>query len=119
MAAPWIEKWIEACQSRITPEIHMSIYDSPAAAYLEEALLEEGDRIFDCAEAAADNEEILSRVRTARLSLRYVRMMRKPEDAPDREAEIKSFFEDVKKAGITQIREWTSLETSEAQLLDR
>lgn len=50
MAAPWIEKWIEACQSRITPEIHMSIYDSPAAAYLEEALLEEGDRIFDCAE---------------------------------------------------------------------
>ena len=119
MAAPWIEKWIEACQSRVTPEIHMSIYDSPAAAYLEEALLEEGDRIFDCAEEAADNEEILSRVRTARLSLRYVRMMRKPADAPDREAEIKSFFEDVKKAGITQIREWTSLETSEAQLLDR
>ena len=41
---------------------------------------------------AADNEEILSRVRTARLSLRYVRMMRKPEDAPDREAGNQKFL---------------------------
>lgn len=117
LSAPWIGQWVEACQSRITPGIHMGIYDSPDAIYLDNTLLKEGDRIFDCAEAAADNEEILSRVRTARLAIRYVRLLRIPADAPDREQQIRAFFKDVREAGITQIREWTPLEISEEQLL--
>lgn len=119
MAAPWIKRWIEACQKRITPGVHMSIYDSADAVYLDETLLEEGDRFFDYAEAAADNEEILSRVRTSRLALRYVRLARLSVDEPDRETRIRDFFKDVKKAGITQIREWTSLETSEKEFLGK
>ena len=83
------------------------------------SLLEEGDRFFDYAEAAADNEEILSRVRTSRLALRYVRLARLSVDEPDRETRIRDFFKDVKKAGITQIREWTTLETSEKEFLGK
>ena len=119
MAAPWMKRWIEACQKRITPGVHMSIYDSADAVYLDETLLEEGDRCFDYAEAAADNEEILSRVRTSRLALRYVRLARLSVDEPDRETRIRDFFKDVKKAGITQIREWTTLETSEKEFLGK
>lgn len=116
MAAPWIRRWFNLYHSRITPEIHMGIYDKPDAPYLDDDLLDEGERLFDRAETVADNEEILSRVRTARLSIRFVRLSRMPGDEPDRERKIRAFFKEVKAAGITQIREWTPLALSEKEM---
>ena len=95
----------------------MGIYDKPDAPYLDDDLLDEGERLFDRAETVADNEEILSRVRTARLSIRFVRLSRMPGDEPDRERKIRAFFKEVKAAGITQIREWTPLALSEKEML--
>lgn len=48
-----------------------------------------------------------------------MRLARLSVDEPDRETRIRDFFKDVKKAGITQIREWTSLETSEKEFLGK
>lgn len=117
MAAPWMRRWIALMQSRIRPGIHMGIYDKPDAPYLDDFLLDEGDHIFDAAERAAEDEQVLARVRTARLSLRFVRLARAPADATGRAAEIRAFFRDAREAGITQLREWTPLEVTEEEML--
>lgn len=117
MAAPWMRRWFDLYNGRITPEIHMGIYDKPSAPYLDDELLKEGDRLFDAAEIAAENEDVLARVRTARLSIRFVKLSRLPTDAPDRNEQIHAFFRDVEAAGITQIQEWTPTSVSEQKML--
>lgn len=117
MAAPLMRRWLELYNGRITPDIHMGIYDKPDAAYLDDELLDEGDRLFDAAEALAENNEILARVRTARLSIRFVRISRLAADVPGRDEMIRGFFRDVRAAGITQIKEWTPVDVSEKAML--
>lgn len=117
MAAPWMRRWFNLYNGRITPDIHMGIYDKPDAAYLDDVLLKEGNQLFDAAEAVAESDQVLSRVRTARLSIRFVEISRLPTDAPNRRERIRAFFQDVKAAGITQIKEWTPVDVSENAML--
>jgi hypothetical protein len=90
----------------------VGIYDPPTSRYLSPDLLEKAAELFDCAEQAADDEEILRRVRIARLPIRYVQLSTMPVYAPNRKKMIEQFFADLKQAGITEIWEGRPLEKS-------
>jgi hypothetical protein len=57
--------------------IHGYIWEGPDAAYLSPDVMAKGDALFAEAERVADNPEVLHRVRHARLSLDFVKVMRK------------------------------------------
>ena len=63
------------------------------------------EQLFDRAEAMADDEIILERVRIARLAIRYYRITTMRNDEPGRREMIDEFFADCNRYGITDIRE--------------
>ncbi|MGO8705799.1 MAG: DUF4838 domain-containing protein [Candidatus Brocadiia bacterium] len=120
MAAAAMRRYYDLIHKQVeAPGVHMSIYDPPTSAYLNETMLDEADRLFDKAEMIADNEEVLKRVRTARLPIRYVRLCIAPADAAGLEERIERFFEDVKAAQIKEIAESRPLEESRTLMLKR
>lgn len=98
----------KACQSN---ELH--IYQIPQAAYMTDELLEYCDALFCKAEALAEDELHLQRIRREHLSIRFVRLARNPVGTEGRDAEVDEFFRDVKDFGITEISERVPLEYSE------
>jgi hypothetical protein len=120
MAAAAMRQYFDLIHRQVeAPDVHMSIYDPPTSAYLNANMLDEADRLFDKAEMVADNEEVLKRVRNARLPIRYVRLCITPADAAGLEERIDRFFEDVKSAQIREITEKRPLEESKALMLKR
>jgi hypothetical protein len=120
MAAAAMRQYYDLIHKQVeAPDAHMSIYDPPTSAYLNEKMLDQADRLFDKAEMVADDEEVLKRVRTARLPIRYVRLCITPADAAGLEERIDRFCEDVKAAEIKEITESRPLEESKALMLKR
>jgi len=112
-AAP-IRRYIDMLHKKVVDEnIHMGIYDPPLNRYLTKDILKKAEELFNRAEALADNDEILKRVRIARLPIEYVRLSTIPPDTPGRDKLIEDFFAELKKAGITEIREGRALDDSE------
>jgi hypothetical protein len=55
-------------------DIHMHLYTNPAQGYLPDEVMAEAQRLFDQAETAVqDNDELLERVRVARMPLVYAK----------------------------------------------
>ena len=125
MAAAPIKAYIKLLQKKIADDnIHMGIYDPPTTAYLSADVMEKADALFDQAEALADNEEMLERVKTARLSLEYVHVATMPKDSPLLKECVDAFIAKVKAAGIAYVREFipgnpNALEVSRQTLLNR
>lgn len=105
-AAPQIQKWIEVLYAGVRGgRIHAHIYDPPTAAYLPQATLDEGDRLFDAAEKAAAQDPVaLDQVQRARLALEYVEVMRLPDGAA-KTAMAKRVADKVRRYRIGQTRE--------------
>ena len=116
MAAPAVRRWYDLLHAGVTEDVHVHIYDDSCQPYLSDEFLDRSDELFDRAERLADNDEILARVKKLRLSVRFVRLVRMPADAPDRAEEIERFIADVRAAGIGSYREGTTLEEGEALL---
>ncbi len=76
--AAWepIESWIETLLDKVTDEdIHMHLYTNPGQGYLTDEIVEAGEALFDEAEAlVTENEELMDRVRVARMPLTYARL---------------------------------------------
>ncbi len=72
-AAEPIRRYIDLLHDKVADDnIHMQIWQGPNAAYLTEEIMNQGDELWEQAEAAvADRPEVLNRVRIARLSLDY------------------------------------------------
>jgi hypothetical protein len=120
MAAATMRQYYDLIHKQVkAANRHMSIYDPPTSAYLNENMLNEADELFNKAEMVADNEEVLKRVRTARLPIRYVRLCIAPADAAGLEERIDRFCEDVEAAQIKEIAESRPLEESKALMLKR
>ena len=100
LAAAEVRHYYDMLQGLIKPDIHMNLYENPNAKYLTDEFLEEADAALARAEIAADNNEVLERVKVLRLSTRYAIMCRMSLDNPEREAMIDAFYKDVTAAGI-------------------
>jgi len=119
-AGAWepISRYIRLLQDKVEKEnIHMHLYTNPAQGYLPDDILVQADDLFNQAESAVkDNEEVLERVRVARMPLTYARLF--PRNgyvlrnsqlvfqgpfAPL--SETQAFIERMKKHGFDVIRE--------------
>ncbi len=96
--------YIDRISRAISGDIPMHIFDRPSAAYLTDELLDECARIFDRAEAAAENETIRERVRRERLSVDFTRAARIADEA-ERIAAVDALAEKLTHFRLTEIRE--------------
>jgi hypothetical protein len=105
---------------------HMWIYTNPGAPYLPEDFLAQSLKFFHEAETAADDDATRTRVRKARLSIDYVRLMhakafevRDGSYAPAHLEQLKesfqSFMNDVRSFGITELHEGSKLAEDEEE----
>lgn len=117
MAAAPMREYYDLIHAQVADEnVHMGIYDSPYSAYLNAAMLDRADEIFDRAERLADDDAVLARVKLARLSIRYVRLSTMPLENPERAELVEEFCGDLRKAGFLEIWESHPLEESEELL---
>ena len=105
---------------------HMWIYTNPGAPYLSEDFLAQSMKFFHEAETAADDDATRTRVRKARLSIDYVRLMHTkafqvrdgsyaPADLDQLKESFQSFMNDVRSFGITELHEGTTLAGDEEE----
>ncbi len=103
---------------------HMWIYSSPGAPYLSEEFLAQSLKLFHEAETAADDDATRARVTKARLSIDYVRLMHakafqvrdesyEPANFQQLKESFRSFMNDVRSFGITQLHEGVGLTVDE------
>jgi hypothetical protein len=98
------------------PDKHLGIYDPPDERLFSDAILADGDRLFDKAERLAQGDEVAARyVEKSRLCLRYVKLARHPTDGP----EFRQWMADVRRWGITQLREGSDLDKWEQAYLEK
>ncbi len=115
-AAAEIRNYFDLIHAQITPDTHMRIYDKPHQPYLSAEMCAATDKIFDRAEALADDDDVLARVRKLRLSVRYVEVVNIPMDDPTRDAVMEEFFADVRELGICSYNEGGNIENREAAI---
>jgi hypothetical protein len=105
------------------PERHFTIYSPPDIGYLTPPVLTRANRFFDRAERLAAGDAIAEEyVAKARLSLRYTQLMLRGQAANASDTasrtgladELRRFMADVRRFGITQLREGQSLDEWEA-----
>lgn len=111
-AAPEIGAWLDLTEDAArTKGVDATIYDPPTAPYFTDAMLAEGDRLFDTAEANVSNEPMtLDEVQRARLGLEYVELMRMAAGDPRRAALLKTVADKIHRYGIKQTSEGGSAE---------
>ena len=109
---------------------HMWIYTEPGAPYLSENLLAQAAKLFDAAEAAANDQATRRRVRKARLSIDYVRMVRArafevregfyaPADLGQLTENFRAFMKDARSYGVTSLHEGDPLTYDEEEFSKR
>lgn len=117
-----IGQFLDLIHDKVRKEnIHGDIWQDPNKPWLTPELLAESEKLFDKAEKVADNEEVLARVKHARLSLEYVKIYREckqvgEKGTPEQKAEtlkrLENFIARCKADGITQLCEWTGIDNT-------
>lgn len=88
---------------------HAHIYDPPTAPYLNDEVLDGGERLFDEAEGLAESEEIRFRVQVTRLPIWYVKLATNRVTGDARKELLHRFLSIARKAGMTHISEGMTL----------
>ncbi len=109
-AAEPIYSYLKLLHEQVKGNVHARIYDPPTAPYLNDAFLEEAERLFDEAEKLAENEEVKLRVQVARLPIWYVKLATNRVSEEAKRELLEKFLRIAKRAGITHISEWKSLD---------
>ncbi|MEA4889960.1 MAG: DUF4838 domain-containing protein [Clostridiaceae bacterium] len=116
-AAVWIRRYLDLFwQETARSKVHAGIYDSPDKNRLSAAFLEQASDCFDRAEQAADDPEILKRVKKLRLPLLYVQLFALPDEQPDRQRRQISFMNDLQSLGVQRISEAMDMDVCRRQL---
>ena len=115
-----IGEWLDMLHEKVRKEnIHGNIWIGVDGAHLSPEIMQAGERLFDEAERLADNQDVLERVKHARLSLEYVKVAREcsqigahgtPEQKSDTLKRLESFVKECKADGITNISEGASID---------
>ena len=104
-AAP-LTRYLELFHEHVArANIHMGIRVPANWGHMPPELLAKAEALFDQAEAMAEDEEVLARVQRSRLSIRFVRIACMDTADPGRKALLEAFKADVKRLGVTYIRE--------------
>lgn len=90
----------------------LKIFQYPDADFITDELVEKAKLLFEGALAAADTEAQRERIEREYLSVRFLDIARSGMDAEGRRERIDEFFEDIKRFGITEIRERIPLDVS-------
>lgn len=93
-----------------TPGVHAHIFDHPEAKYLNDAFLEQAEKLFDEAEQNAENDEVRFRVQTARLGIWHVKIATKRVAGAEKTALLDRYLAIARKAGISNASEQRSLD---------
>ena len=105
-AAPYLRKYLETVyQAADKAGKHLYCFNHPDKPWHTMELVERCEKLFDQAEKAADNEEILLRVQKQRLAVRYLRILLTPKGSAERNALIKAFEPDAIDFGLTMLWE--------------
>jgi hypothetical protein len=116
-AAP-LREYINTLHGKVMCDksLHMTIRAKPDSEYLSADIVRRADELFDEAEKLADDEDVLARVRVARLPIQYVKISTLPPDDPERVRIAERFFALVGKQGITHIREGMTMDVYKERL---
>jgi hypothetical protein len=110
-SAPGLRAYLNLLEQQVSlPERHAHIFDSPKAAYLNDAFLTEADRILATAENNAEDDTVRFRVAIDRLPIQYVQLATGRVEGEARSALLKSFLQIARRAGISNISEGQSLD---------
>ncbi len=125
-----IWEYIKLLHDKVENEnIHMHLYTNPAQGYLTDDIIEKAMKFFDSAEdSVKDDEELLERVRVARMPIVYARMFpRNGYEIKDGKLnfvgelasfnEIMDFIERMKRHGFINLREMSFLSGPDELLL--
>lgn len=109
-AAPGMHQFLDLMHAQVRgKEVHAHIFDSPKAAYLNDAFVSEADKLLAKTEAAAGAGAEQFRVRVARLPIWYLQLVRDLVKGENRAALLKEFLAVAEKAGISNISEGQAL----------
>jgi hypothetical protein len=117
-----LRAWIDLLEEKVKLDNqHVHIFDGPIVPYLTDEILQQGDALWEKAEAAVrEQPEFLKRVRIERLSLDFARLERlknrinerrqagetpKPEEIEDLAVRIERFNSAAEEAGVTHLHE--------------
>ncbi|MEK7448956.1 MAG: DUF4838 domain-containing protein [Planctomycetota bacterium] len=119
-SAPAIFQYFNLMHDQVTQEnIHLGIFDPPILPYLSGEMLKRANQCFDEAEKIASapasalggagrgEQEILKRVKIARLPLMYVAIVTAPDNKPDPQL-VSEFFTRCESSGLTNVGEWAN-----------
>jgi len=109
-AAPGMRQFLDLMHAQVRgKDVHAHIFDSPKAAYLNDAFVGEADKLLAKTEAAAGAGAEQFRVRVARLPIWYLQLVRDLVKGEERTALLKEFMTVAEKAGISNISEGQAL----------
>jgi hypothetical protein len=111
-AAGAIRAYMELLHRQVREKgYHAHIFEPPTVAHLNnDEFLDSAERLFDEAERLAESEEIRFRVQVARLPVWYVKLATNRVTGDERTDLLRKFLSIARKAGITHIREWQTLD---------
>jgi len=117
--APYIMDYIrELSEMPERENLHQCCYEIPRREFFTPKFMAYAEDCFDKAEMAAENDEVLERIRFWRMSLRYIRLWLYADTFTETAlwAEFGSFFADMEKFGMTSIFEGGDLDRSMEQM---
>ena len=110
-AAPKIIAYLDTIHRPVREQgKHIHIFDKPTSAYLNEDVMNAGEKILDEAELLAESDAIRFRVQVARLPVWYVKIATNRVTGDAKTDLTKRFLVIARKAGISNISEGTSLD---------
>jgi len=115
-AAKPMREWFDLLHERVKNpnERHLMIYRAVDAHLFPPKLVARGDELFDQAQKLSANDPVASEyVAKSRLWLRYAKLMLDPKA----DESFKQFMSDVRKFGITQMREGQPIDAWEAEFV--
>lgn len=116
-AGRYVYEYVQLLEDKVTKDnIHMKIWAGPNDAYLTPEIIAASDALFDKAESVSDSPEILDRVRQARLSIEFVKLMQPivRKETKGKEAELRKQLDDF----IAQCKHYGMTNISEGEGLD-
>ena len=94
------------------PDAHFGIYKLPKIRFLTPERVCKAKALFAKAEALADCDDVLKRVRIAGLGIRYYELLVMPNDNPARKDAVERLIGDLEELGVHAIREGRSFNES-------
>jgi len=117
-SGPYVLEYFDLVQDLPEPNTRLTYATRITNPIFTKEFLVEADRIFDAAEAAADNEEILHRVQTARLGVMYLDLAINTKAATEK-GRLEKFKSLVRKNGMTLTSEGLKAEDAIKRLMKK